>query len=101
MDPAIDDDEAPSRSELQSMGAEEFFEVFGPIFEKESRFSGKKPVASLGTMDSAKADVESFYDFWYNFDSWRSFEYKDKEINEGADRYGICFLAFDWSRQCI
>lgn len=29
--------------------------------------------------------MEGFYDFWYSFDSWRSFEWLDKEVNEGSD----------------
>lgn len=37
-------------------------------------------------MNSTKEEVESFYDFWYNFDSWRTFEWFDKEINEGSNR---------------
>jgi len=37
-------------------------------------------------MDAKKEDVEKFYDFWYNFDSWRTFEMWDKEVNEGSDR---------------
>jgi len=45
-----------------------------------------QPVPGLGTMDATKAEVEEFYDFWYNFDSWRSFEWLDKEVNEGSDK---------------
>lgn len=41
----------------------------------------------LGTIDSTKAEVEAFYDFWYNFDSWRTFEWHDKEVNEGSNRF--------------
>jgi DnaJ family protein C protein 2 len=63
----------------------EFFETFRPVFELEARFSNKQPVPMLGDMDDAKASVEGFYDSWYNFDSWRSFEYHDKEVNEGSD----------------
>lgn len=62
-----------------------FFKIFTPIFERESRFSKSQPVPQLGAVDASKADVEGFYDFWYNFDSWRSFEYLDKEVNEGSD----------------
>ncbi|TFY58837.1 hypothetical protein EVG20_g8003 [Dentipellis fragilis] len=62
-----------------------FFTLFAPVFEREARFSRKQPVPPLGAYDAAKADVEGFYDFWYNFDSWRSFEYLDKEVNEGSD----------------
>jgi len=35
-----------------------------------------------------KEEVEEFYDFWYNFDSWRTFEYLDEDVpddNEGRD----------------
>ncbi|KAF7312144.1 1-cys peroxiredoxin [Mycena indigotica] len=80
-----------------------FLPTFAPIFERESRFSRVQPVPSLGvpTADGqpskdpndieghefpqVKAHVEAFYDFWYNFDSWRSFEWLDKEVNEGSD----------------
>lgn len=41
----------------------------------------------LGAIDAPKEEVENFYNFWYNFDSWRSFEYLDKEVNEGSDKY--------------
>jgi len=62
-----------------------FFKAFTPVFEREARFSRKQPVPMLGSYDDPKETVSSFYDFWYNFDSWRSFEYLDKEVNEGSD----------------
>lgn len=63
-----------------------FFAEMAPVFEREARFSKIQPVPMLGNIDDTKANVEAFYDFWYNFDSWRSFEYLDKEVNEGSDR---------------
>jgi len=69
-----------------------FFRKFGPVFEREARFSRKQPVPLLGEYRDPKEKVEGFYDFWYNFDSWRSFEYLDKEVNEGSDKYGALFL---------
>jgi DnaJ family protein C protein 2 len=46
----------------------------------------------LGDINSSKEDVETFYDFWYNFDSWRSFEYYDKEDAESTEKYGKLML---------
>jgi DnaJ family protein C protein 2 len=63
-----------------------FFKSWTPVYEMEARFSKKTPVPLLGLFDDPKAKVEAFYDFWYTFDSWRSFEYLDKEVNEGSDR---------------
>ena len=43
----------------------------------------------IGDENSTKAEVETFYNFWYNFDSWRSFEYEDEDVpddNENRDQ---------------
>jgi len=77
--------DVPTVSDFAKKPPEAFFTEFGPIFEREARFSKKQPVPPLGPIDAPKAEVEEFYNFWYNFDSWRSFEYLDKEVNEGSD----------------
>ncbi|KAG8735064.1 Ribosome-associated chaperone, partial [Ceratobasidium sp. 423] len=77
--------DVPTAAEMAKRPPEDFFTEFGPVFEREARFSKKEPVPLLGAIDATKDEVEGFYNFWYNFDSWRSFEYKDKEVNEGSD----------------
>jgi DnaJ family protein C protein 2 len=75
-------DEVP---DLKTLPADKFCSTLAPIFAREARFSKVQPVPGFGSDDSDKKTVEGFYDFWYNFDSWRSFEWHDKEVNEGSD----------------
>lgn len=63
----------------------DFFKLWRPFFESEARFSNRQPVPSLGTIESTKAEVEAFYNFWFTFDSWRSFEYLDKDPPDEGD----------------
>jgi DnaJ homolog subfamily C member 2 len=74
----------PTASQI-SASPKAFFSLMTPVFEMESRFSKIQPAVPLGSEDATKEEVERFYDFWYSFDSWRSFEYRDKEVNEGSD----------------
>lgn len=81
VDEGVDDEAVPTGKEAP----ERFFALWGPVFEREARFSKKTPVPSLGDENSSKEQVDEFYNFFYDFDSWRSFEYLDKEANEGSD----------------
>ncbi|GAA6063383.1 hypothetical protein JCM10212_001482 [Sporobolomyces blumeae] len=81
VDPAVPDD-YPSSKETT---ADNFYDLWTPVFDREARFSKVQPTPALGGPDATKDDVERFYDFWYNLDSWRSFEYEDKDVAEGAD----------------
>ena len=85
---ALLEDDVPTATQIKNAKDPHaaFFRHFAPVFEREARFSRVQPVPLLGVYDDPKATVEGFYDFWYNFDSWRSFEYLDKEVNEGSDK---------------
>jgi DnaJ family protein C protein 2 len=79
------DVDPPSKKETQKGN---FYKLWNPVFESEARFSKKQPVPKLGNEKSTKEEVEEFYNFWYNFDSWRSFEYQDEDVpddNEARD----------------
>ena len=61
-----------------------FFEVFGAAFENNSRFANRKPLPPFGDINSTFEDINNFYGFWYEFDSWREFSYQDEENKETA-----------------
>ena len=80
------DVEPPSKKESQKG---DFFKLWNPVFESEARFSKVQPVPMLGNENSTKSEVDDFYNFWYNFDSWRTFEYLDEDVpddNENRDQ---------------
>ncbi|KAK9466968.1 DnaJ domain-containing protein [Lipomyces arxii] len=62
-----------------------FFKQWGPVFAAEGRFSKRQPVPVLGDEKSIKTDVDHFYSFFYNFDSWRTFEYLDEDVPDDSD----------------
>ncbi|KAK3383477.1 DnaJ domain-containing protein [Lasiosphaeria ovina] len=80
------DVEPPTKKQLVKGN---FYKLWGSVFKAEARFSKTKPVPLFGDDKSTKEDVENFYNFFYNFDSWRSFEYLDEDVpddNENRDQ---------------
>lgn len=78
IDPVFKDPAPPSNDHTKK----HFFKVFGEAFALEARFSEKLPVPVIGGPDDPRESVEKFYDFWYNFESWREFSYLDEEDKE-------------------
>ncbi|TVY62768.1 Zuotin [Lachnellula suecica] len=66
-----------------------YYKLWSNVFKAEGRFSRTQPVPKFGDEKSSKEDVDAFYNFFYNFDSWRSFEYQDEDVpddNENRDQ---------------
>lgn len=78
------DDTLPTQAEVEA----NFYGILSKQFELNSRWSeAKRKVPQLGSEESCRADVEKFYDFWYDFQSWREYSYLDEEDKEkGQDR---------------
>ncbi|GBM75143.1 DnaJ subfamily C member 2 [Araneus ventricosus] len=82
---SVDPDFEDNVPSVNNYSKEHFFEVFGPIFESNARWSNKKLVPLLGNKDSTVEEVDAFYSFWYDFDSWREFSYLDEEEKEKGE----------------
>ncbi|EJW01438.1 hypothetical protein EDEG_00032 [Edhazardia aedis USNM 41457] len=61
--------------EERNYNTTEFFEVFGPIFEKNLKYSTKKDMPLLGNKETPLQSVQFFYKSWRAFESKRSFDY--------------------------
>uniref|UniRef100_A0A1Y9H9K3 Uncharacterized protein n=1 Tax=Anopheles farauti TaxID=69004 RepID=A0A1Y9H9K3_9DIPT len=83
IDPEFDDS-LPSQSEVEK----DFYGSLQDVFKRNSRWNDSRRAApQLGSDSTSREAVEHFYDFWYNFQSWREFSYLDEEDKEkGQDR---------------
>jgi DnaJ family protein C protein 2 len=79
------DEEIPKEGKFTD---ENFFEVFDVVFKRNARFGKKKPIPNIGTLTSSTKEVQAFYKYWDNFDSWREFtQYDEYDTTEAQDRY--------------
>nr|AMD40258.1 gonidialess A related factor [Agave tequilana] len=74
------DDEIPT-----DCAPHDFFKVFGPAFMRNGRWSVNLPAPSLGDEKTSLEEVDSFYNFWYAFKSWREFPHADEFDLEQAE----------------
>ncbi|OWF43581.1 DnaJ-like subfamily C member 2 [Mizuhopecten yessoensis] len=82
VDPEFDD----STPSLNQQTKDNFFSSFGPVFERNARWSNKKrKVPMLGGENDTIDNVNNFYSFWYDFDSWREYSYLDEEEKEKGE----------------
>ncbi|KOS18920.1 Zuotin [Escovopsis weberi] len=80
------DVEPPTKKQLQKG---DYYKLWSRVFKAEARFSRTHPVPTFGDAKATKEHVDDFYNFWYNFDSWRTFEYLDEDVpddNENRDQ---------------
>ncbi|KAF8246268.1 DnaJ-domain-containing protein, partial [Wilcoxina mikolae CBS 423.85] len=84
---SVDDNADVDPPSKKSKGS--FYKQWALVFAAEGRFSKKQPVPRFGNEKSTKEEVDEFYNFFYNFDSWRTFEYLDEDVpddNENRDQ---------------
>jgi len=67
------DDDVPT-----DCAPQDFFKVFGPAFMRNGSWSVAQPIPSLGDDTTPVEEVDKFYNFWYNFKSWREFPDDDE-----------------------
>lgn len=75
------DDDVPEEID-ESIG---YYATFKPVFERNGRFSERLPVPDLGDETTDIAKVHKFFDFWFNFESWRDFSSHDEFNPEDAE----------------
>lgn len=70
----------------------DFYSTYGPVFDRNIKFSKRPSKVALGHEGSPREDVEAFYQFWFDFDSIRRFDYLDEEECETGGRADKRFM---------
>ena len=71
-----------------------FYRVFGPVFNRNKKWSTSSTILTLGDDTTAMEQVEKFYSQWYQFKTNRNFSSSCDiiDINEAGDRYGKRYI---------
>ena len=81
----ICDDSIPTNEQIKN--TTNVYKLFNEYFKKNAIWSVKKHVPEFGDENSSRDQVDEFYRFWYDFESWREFSYLDEEDKDtGQDR---------------
>jgi DnaJ family protein C protein 2 len=79
---------------------EKFLKVYRPVFERNARFSRRRPVPDLGGPTTALPVLHSFYKWWHNFDSWRDFSHEAKhDLDSAGGRDHKRYMAMENQRE--
>lgn len=63
----------------------DFYATYGPVFARNMKFSRKTTSLTLGGPETPREAVEDFYQFWFDFDSIRRFDYLDEDDSESLE----------------
>lgn len=81
IDPSFDDD-VPNVTEYNKKN---FYKTFAPVFQRNALYSINKNVPMVGEVSDDIDKVNDFYNFWYDFKSWREYSYLDEEERDKAE----------------
>ncbi len=126
------DDSVPSEKELNKITDNKkkeaaFYEIFGPVFERNLRFAAendpdrkvntpsnkknkkkkngkngqKKEPMLLGDETTDMDKVHSFYEYWVNFESWRDFTLPATKLTEHDTDLADCRYEKRWMEKEI
>eukprot|EP00759_Apiculatamorpha_spiralis_P032947 PhF_6_TR34206/c0_g1_i3/m.50141/K09522/DNAJC2; DnaJ homolog subfamily C member 2 len=75
------DDNIPAE---RAYADDEFFSTFGRCFDRNRKWS-VNTAPRLGGKDDSDEAVQQFYDFWFQFKSWRDFSHKIEPVEYDDD----------------
>ena len=86
------DESIPTEAQVEkalAKGPEKYLKMYDKVFKRNARFAVQKPVPEIGDMNTPIEQVNRFYEYWVNFESWRDFTGvgTDRKVDDGYSRY--------------